>query len=57
VAGDFDLDGAGFHALCLERMDAVGGDALAGNGDQSAFTKGCMYDIVDRFLLRFVRPA
>jgi len=55
-AGQLDLDGAGFHALCLERMDAVNAERPEGSEDLSAFLKGCMYDIADRCLLRFSRP-
>ena len=57
VAGQLDLDGAGFHALCLDRMDAVNAARPAGGEDRSPFLKGCMYDIADRCLLRFARPA
>ena len=57
VAGDLDLDGAGFHSLCLNRMDALNAARLAGSEDRSAFLKGCMYDITDRCLLRFERPT
>lgn len=57
VAGQLDVDGPGFHALCLDRMDAVNGQRDPSVEDQSAFLKGCMYDIADRCLLRFVRQA
>lgn len=57
VADQLDLDGAGFHARCLVRMDAVNAAQPAGSEDRSAFLKGCMYDIADRCLLRFARPA
>lgn len=57
VAGQLDIDGAGFHALCLERMDTVNAERAAGSEDKSAFLKGCMYDIADRCLLRFARRA
>jgi hypothetical protein len=57
VAGQIDLDGAGFHALCLERMDLVNAERPLGGEDRSAFLKGCMYDIADRCLHRFARPA
>jgi hypothetical protein len=56
VAGELDVDGAGFHALCLKRMDAISTQQAAGSEDRSAFLKGCMYDIADRCLLRFARP-
>ena len=56
-AGQLDLNGVGFHALCLDRMDAANGERPAGSEDRSAFLKGCMYDIADRCLLRFARPA
>ncbi|TAZ70706.1 DUF4297 domain-containing protein (plasmid) [Rhizobium ruizarguesonis] len=55
IAGQLDLDAAGFHALCLERMDAVNAERPATSEDRSAFLKGCMYDIADRCLLRFAR--
>jgi Cap4 dsDNA endonuclease len=59
IAGklDIDIDGAGFHALCLDRMDAVNAERPKGSEDRSAFLKGCMYDIADRCLLRFTRSA
>jgi hypothetical protein len=57
VAGQIDLDGAGFHSLCLDRMDAVNAERDAGMEDRSAFLKGCMYDIADRCQLRFARPG
>jgi hypothetical protein len=56
VAGQLDLDGAGFHALCLERMDALGAEKGSADDDLAALLKGCMYDITDRCLLRFARP-
>ena len=55
IADQLDLDGASFHALCVERMDAI--NAEHGGEDRSAFLKGCMYDIADRCLLRFTRAA
>ncbi len=57
VAGRLDLDGVGFHALCLERMDAVNNERPDGSEDHSAYLKGCMYDITDRCFLRFARPV
>lgn len=57
VAGQLDLDGAGFHSLCLDRMEAVNAERGPVVEDRSAFLKGCMYDIADRCLLRFARPA
>jgi hypothetical protein len=57
VAGQIALDGVGFHALCLERMDAVNAERENTADDQSAFLKGCLYDIADRYLLRFDRPT
>jgi Cap4 dsDNA endonuclease len=54
VAGQIALDGVAFHALCLERMDAINAArGIAADG----FLKGCLYDIADRCLLRFERPA
>lgn len=57
VAGQIDLDGVGFHALCLDRMDVVNAERPPGGEDRSAFLKGCMYDIADRCLHRFARPT
>ena len=57
VAGDLDLDGPGFHSLCLSRMDALNAARPTDSEDRSAFLKGCMYDITDRCLLRFERPT
>lgn len=57
VAGQIDVDPPGFHSLCLDRMDSVNAERIPGTEDQSAFLKGCMYDIADRCLLRFVRRS
>lgn len=57
VAGELNLSAAQFHALCLERMDAVNAERDPSVEDRSAFLKGCMYDIADRCLLRFARTA
>lgn len=54
AAGVLDLDGAGFHALCVEQMDELNA-SLPGPDDHSAYLKGCLYDIADRCLLRFDR--
>lgn len=56
-AGQLELDGPGFHLLCLDRMDALSAEGAMQNGDRSAFLKGCMYDIADRCLLRFARRS
>ncbi|WP_133030847.1 dsDNA nuclease domain-containing protein [Sphingomonas sp. PP-CE-1G-424] len=57
AAGTLDLDGPAFHALCVDRMDAINASLPADQGDRSAFLKGCMYDIADRCLLRFDRTG
>lgn len=57
VAGQINLDGVGFHSLCVDRMDTINAERLQGSEDRSAFLKGCMYDIADRCLLRFARPT
>jgi hypothetical protein len=54
AAGILDLDGPGFHALCVEQMDELDA-SLPGPDDHSAYLKGCLYDIADRCLLRFDR--
>ncbi|MDR5903590.1 dsDNA nuclease domain-containing protein [Halomonas icarae] len=56
VAGNLNLDAPGFHALCLSRLDEVNAAHKLDNKDHSVFLKGCMYDISDRCMLRFVRP-
>ena len=50
-----DVDGPAFHALCLDRMDAVNAERGPAAEDYSSFLKGCMYDIADRCLLKFAR--
>lgn len=55
IAGELDLNGPRFHALCVARLDQINAERESGTDDQSAFLKGCMYDIADRCLLRFVR--
>lgn len=57
AADELDLDGVGFHAHCLSRMEAINAERPTGSEDRSAFLKGCMYDIVDRCLHRFARLA
>ncbi|ETA52642.1 dsDNA nuclease domain-containing protein [Ponticoccus alexandrii] len=57
AAGTIDLDGPAFHALCVDRMDAINNSLPPDQGDRSAFLKGCMYDIADRCLLRFDRTG
>ena len=57
IAGQLSLDGAGFHALCLDRMDAVNAERGPAVEDRSAFLEGFMYDIADRCLLKFERPV
>jgi hypothetical protein len=56
IAGQINIDGVGFHSLCVDRMDTINAERPQGSEDQSAFLKGCMYDIADRCLLRFGRP-
>jgi Cap4, dsDNA endonuclease domain len=55
ISGQLDVDGAGFHSLCVDRMDAVNAERDVSAEDRAAFLKGCMYDIADRCMLRFVR--
>jgi hypothetical protein len=54
-SGELNLNGKEFHTLCLTRMDQINENRPKGTPDQSAFLKGCMYDIADRCLLRFER--
>lgn len=56
VAGELDLSGAAFHALCLVKMDEISAAPDTPHG-AAAFLKGCLYDIADRCLLRFERPT
>lgn len=56
LAGELDLTGPGFHELCLKHLDAINAARELGAEDQSAFLMGCMYDIADRCMLRFVGP-
>jgi hypothetical protein len=55
AADQLATDAPGFHARCVERMDAINREL--NGGDRSAFLKGCMYDIADRCLLRFTRSS
>lgn len=57
AAGLIDTNGVGFHALCLERLNAINREQPPGSRNQEAFLLGCMYDITDRCLHRFARPA
>jgi hypothetical protein len=54
-AGILDMKGPLFHARCLAEMNALNDARPLGTKDQSAFLKGCLYDIADRCLLRFDR--
>jgi hypothetical protein len=53
VAGELQLSGPQFHALCISRLDAIDAANATAEKNQAAFLKGCMYDIVDRCLMRF----
>jgi hypothetical protein len=55
ASDQLDVDAPGFHALCVDGMDAINREL--GGEDRSAFLKGCLYDIADRCLLRFTRPS
>jgi Cap4 dsDNA endonuclease len=55
IAGELSVDGATFHSLCLQKMDAISQNSSNSVDDRSAFLKGCMYDIADRCLHRFTR--
>jgi len=57
VSGSLEATGPVFHALCVEQMDAINASRPTGLEDQSAFLKGCLYDIADRCLLRFEPPS
>jgi hypothetical protein len=57
VAGQEPLDSAGFHLLCIERMNLINSELPPSADDRSAFLIGCMYDITDRCLHRFERPT
>lgn len=57
MSGQLQLNGQGFHLLCLERMDVINSERGSDTDDQSGFLKGCMYDITDRCLHRFSKPV
>lgn len=57
VSGALQATGPEFHTLCVEQMDTINAERPAGLEDQSAFLKGCLYDIADRCLMRFEPPA
>ena len=57
AAGELTLDGKAFHALCLQRMDAINAARPPGAEDRRALLQGCMYDITDRCFLRFVKSG
>lgn len=57
MSGALQLNGLQFHAMCVEQMDVINAERSSGTADQSAFLKGCLYDIADRCLLRFEPPA
>jgi hypothetical protein len=52
MAGALSDSGPAFHSLCVEKMDEIN-KSREQKEDQSAFLKGCMYDISDRCLHRF----
>ncbi len=53
MAGELTLNPSEFYALCIKRMDEISSELSVDKEDQSAFLKGCLYDIADRCLLRF----
>jgi hypothetical protein len=55
IAGQLAPDGAIFHSICIQEMDEISQSLPNKGEDQSAFLKGCMYDIADRCLHRFAR--
>ncbi len=57
MSGTLVADGPNFHTMCVNQMDAINAERPVGLPDQSAFLKGCLYDIADRCLLRFDPPA
>lgn len=57
VSGALRATGPEFHTLCIEQMDTINAARPAGLEDQSAFLKGCLYDIADRCLMRFGPPV
>jgi hypothetical protein len=57
MAGELSENGPVFHSVCLQKMDAINQVFPNSSGDQSAFLKGCMYDIADRCLHRFTRQG
>lgn len=57
VAGRIQTTPADFHALCLERVSRLDGLDSVSRQDATAYVQGCMYDIVDRCLLKFESPA
>ncbi|MES1973341.1 MAG: dsDNA nuclease domain-containing protein [Pseudomonadota bacterium] len=56
LAGELNVNGTGFHALCLATMDQINAQVGTTAVDHAAFLKGCLYDITDRCLLRFELP-
>lgn len=57
AAGQINVNGLNFLAICLERVDQLTGGKAVGKTDDAAFVKGCMYDIADRCLHRFTRST
>ena len=55
IAGQLAPDGATFHSICIQKMDGINQSIQNKTEDQSAFLKGCMYDIADRCLHQFTR--
>lgn len=53
TAGLLECTPSQFHALCLAKMDEINQSRPGNLTDQSAYLKGCMYDIADRCLLKF----
>jgi hypothetical protein len=55
IADQLGANGATFHSICIQKMDGINQSLSNKTEDQSAFLKGCMYDIADRCLHRFAR--
>jgi hypothetical protein len=57
AAGTITDTGPIFHSRCLSTLEAINKSRPSGTDDQSAFLQGCMYDIADRCLFKFVKSS
>ncbi len=57
MSGEIEMSGPEFHNLCIETLKLIEKESDVQAVDLGAFLQGCMYEITDRCLHKFVRPS